>query len=446
MALQDELRAGREGPLDPLAAAAAGKLGPRRRRRWDLVLAWTAILGPALALGCWLAVRQQVGDLEARVVRDTSELFSRSNARPVHGDAPSPGAIGDAVPRHLPPLEAAAKALAKDEAGTRRARDVVSGEAPIDALPDSFAAALDRLGPDVDALLAATRAERADFPVTKESFSPLDDGGWLGWQLAATLAGVRMRRALAAGEPASALRDGLDGLALGRDAAIARFLVGRMVGAAVVSRLSPAVAAAVDALPDAVARRDALRRLRAIRDAFPPFSRTLADDFTLMQLYAGEALPRSVRDALHPRARAIVEGASRKTAMWERLAIRDGWRGLREVEDLLVAAADRPEPERAAVAAAVKARVLRSPNPFAAIALPDFGKYARRADASNRRLDGLVLAAAAGAFQAERRRWPESVTEIVATGDLDRSEAARLAGATPLWDWIGDEPATVFSY
>src|SRR5436853_6670012 len=23
---------------------------------------------------------------------------------------------------------------------------------------------------------------------------------------------------------------------------------------------------------------------------------------------------------------------------------------------------------------------------------------------------------------------------------------ARFAGATPLWDWIGDEPATVFSY
>ncbi len=23
---------------------------------------------------------------------------------------------------------------------------------------------------------------------------------------------------------------------------------------------------------------------------------------------------------------------------------------------------------------------------------------------------------------------------------------ARLAGATPLWDWIGDEPASVFSY
>ncbi len=32
---------------------------------------------------------------------------------------------------------------------------------------------------------------------------------------------------------------------------------------------------------------------------------------------------------------------------------------------------------------------------------------------------------------------------------LDESalvEGARLGGATPLWDWIGDEPATVFSY
>ena len=25
-------------------------------------------------------------------------------------------------------------------------------------------------------------------------------------------------------------------------------------------------------------------------------------------------------------------------------------------------------------------------------------------------------------------------------------ENARLAGATPLWEWVGDEPATVFSY
>src|SRR5437868_2959067 len=32
----------------------------------------------------------------------------------------------------------------------------------------------------------------------------------------------------------------------------------------------------------------------------------------------------------------------------------------------------------------------------------------------------------------------------LAEGDLVGN--ARLAGATPLWEWIGDEPATVFSY
>jgi predicted peroxiredoxin len=31
-------------------------------------------------------------------------------------------------------------------------------------------------------------------------------------------------------------------------------------------------------------------------------------------------------------------------------------------------------------------------------------------------------------------------------GEGDLVGTARLAGATPLWDWIGDEPATVFSY
>jgi predicted peroxiredoxin len=31
-------------------------------------------------------------------------------------------------------------------------------------------------------------------------------------------------------------------------------------------------------------------------------------------------------------------------------------------------------------------------------------------------------------------------------GEGDLAGNARLAGATPLWQWIGDEPATVFSY
>jgi predicted peroxiredoxin len=30
--------------------------------------------------------------------------------------------------------------------------------------------------------------------------------------------------------------------------------------------------------------------------------------------------------------------------------------------------------------------------------------------------------------------------------ETNLAQNARLAGATPLWEWIGDEPATVFSY
>lgn len=379
-------------------------------------------------LAAWVAARQRVGDLEARVVRDTNELFARSHPRPVHVGAASPGATGDAVARHLPPFEAAAQALAKDEAALQRTREVVSGTAPLVALPAVSAAALERLEPDLDALLRATRAERADFPATRDHFSLLEgSGGWVGWQLAATFAGVRMRLALAAGQPRRAVVDGLDGIALGRDAAIAWGLVGRMVGAAIVSRLAPPMTAAIDALPDAAARRDVLERVRALRDAIPPFSRTLADESTLTQLYVGDALPASLRAALDPRARTVMQDGLRETGWWQRLAIRDGWRELREAQDALIAAADLPEPDRSAAFAAVNARVTRSVNPFAAIGLPSYLGYARRADAATRRLDALVLAAAAGALHAERGRWPASLAEVAAAGEIDPSEAARLA-------------------
>ena len=40
---------------------------------------------------------------------------------------------------------------------------------------------------------------------------------------------------------------------------------------------------------------------------------------------------------------------------------------------------------------------------------------------------------------------PFCVTSRGLNGD-DFVANARVAGATPLWEWIGDEPATVFSY
>lgn len=333
-------------------------------------------------------------------------------------------AVGDGAPG---PAPCSARRLQDDAAVLAKTREVVAGATPVAALPPSVIAALADVEPDLDALLAATRTERADLP---DSLDAVGTGGWAAtWQIAATLAGARMRMVLAAGEPRRALRDGLDALALGRDVAIARGLIGRMVGAAIVSRLAPPVSAAVDALRDPADRRDALRRLRVIRDALPPFSRTLGDEMIYTQLYMGEALSTRVRSALDPRAGAMVREGLRDTTWWTRLMVRDGWRDLRKAQDAVVAAADLPEEERTAAWKDVEARLMRLANPYAAIGLPDYGRYARRAEASVRRLDALVLAAAAGAFRDSLGRWPRSVAEIASFGAIDAEEAARLAEA-----------------
>lgn len=59
----------------------------------------------------------------------------------------------------------------------------------------------------------------------------------------------------------------------------------------------------------------------------------------------------------------------------------------------------------------------------------------------------VVINLATGLEDAER----VTVAFLVggAARQLDESQLssnAKMGGATPLWEWIGDEPATVFSY
>jgi hypothetical protein len=414
MALQERLRAARAEGSPPVG-------NTRSPRRWDLVAAWVVILLPALTIAAALAGRQRIGDLEGRIVRDANALFSRTHPRPVHVDAPVGAAMGDLARAHLPSIAAVEKRLEGELAKTR---EVVSGTSPLGALPPSVTVALAELGPELDAVLHATHAARADFP---DALDLGKDGEWIrATQHAALLAGVRMRVALAAGDPASAIRDGLDALALGRDVAIAGGLVGRMVDAAIDARLAPVVSAAVDALPTPAERRDALRRLRVLRDAVPPFSRTLADEMVLAQLAMGDALSARAESALDPRPRAVLRYGLRDAGWWTRLAIRDGWRDLREAQDELVAAADLPDAERTATWNAVAERLKKLVNPLPVISLPNYERLARRADASFVRLDAVVLAAAAGVFRDARGRWPRSVEELASAGELDPRGSARL--------------------
>lgn len=421
MKLQEALRA-RQAPSPPPAP---------RPRRADLGVFVAVLLGPALFLAASAALRQRVGDLEERLVRDAGTALEAPRLRPVHVDRPRPGSLGDALAPHLPPIEAEARAGGDDQgtADKDQLRAVVAGDAPLAALPSRFAVALGRLRPDLDAVLEGTHAERADLGESAEASMPAKGATWEGYQLAALLAGVEVRRALAGGDATRAAAVCLDALALGRDAALTGGLVGRMVQVAITSRLAPACAAALEDLPPAEARR-ALGRLRIVRDALPPFSTTLREEHVTAQLIIyGPLLPERARARLGPRSLAIVATGERAQRPWQRLVTRDSWRATRRVMDDLVAVADlEPEAFDAAEKRVMKGARKRL-NPLTSIAMPTYAKYARRAEVSLRRMDAIALAVGAAVWRAERGAWPRSPGVLASAGLVTPEEAHRTATA-----------------
>lgn len=417
MALQDDLR-------DLRARPAPGRV----RRRWDLVAAWCVILGPLVGIAIWLGFRQRVGDLEERLVRDANAAFSRTFERPVHVDAPLPGTFGDAVARHLPAIQAWSEAVKGDEKALEAARGVVDGTRPLTQLPPAYAAALETLAAPLDGLLAGTHAERAELPLAREGWRPSDGTDWNGYQAAALLAGLRARRALVAADVAGATELCLDGLALGREAAITSGMLGHMTGVAAVKRLIPPCADAIERL-DAAERGAAVRRLRTIRDAFPSVAEMLRVEFLGTELLVQRSvLSASANRRLVPRALAYA-AEGKAMAAWERLVARDAWRGLRRAMDAMLrvagsASGDELQEGMRSVGLGTMKRI----NPLIAIAMPNYGKFARRAEGAVRRLDALVVADAARTHREREGRWPESVAALAAGGMLAPEEAARSAG------------------
>lgn len=419
MALQDELRELRVRP--------APVPGSRRR---DRVAAWIVILGPLLGIAIWLGLRQQVGDLEERLVRDANATFSRPLLRPVHVDVPTPGTFGDAVARHLPPIQRWADSAKVDAKARETARDVVAGKRPLSELTPAYAAALRSLAPSIDGLLAGTRAASAELPSRKDAWNVCDGADWLGYQAAALLAGLRMREALASGDEARATELCLDGLGLGRDAAISTGLVGHMVGVAIVKRLWPPCVDAVVGLP-AEERPGVTARLRAARDAFPSVAGMFRVEFLVQELMGmGGLMSEEARSRLSPKA-AAQRASAQPLPTWERLAARDGWRATRAVWDKLIRVAELNRGlGRDAGFAAVELEAERGINPFVELGKPGRSpKYARRAESAVARLDLLVLSAAAFAFLEAEGRWPASVAELTARGLLSPQEEERLAEA-----------------
>jgi hypothetical protein len=382
-----------------------------------------AVIGALALTGISAAPPRLPPDLEDRLVRESNRIFSGDSTRAVHADPTRPGRFGDSLVAHLPPLNAEFTRWIEDR-DRAAARDVWLGRQPWARAPASWAAAVDRLGPQLDGLLAGSHAARAELPPRGDITEAADGVPWMGLQVAAELTALRVRRSLALGATARATDDCLDGLALGRDASITGLMIGRMLGIAAQSKLIHSCVAAFDALP-AAAKRDAIRAARAVRDAVPPMSTTVRDDVFSMSLWTmGRSLSASAKRKLLPAARRAADAsAGTGLSAMRPEQVRAYWAFMDRVAPVL----DRPVAEREAAL-----RTLDEAAPVQALPQGDsltasYSGYARHADAAMLRLDALVLAAVADLHAL--RGEAVGIRNFQEAGLITPDEARRLAGA-----------------
>jgi hypothetical protein len=415
----------------------------RRLPPRTLLLAGLAVLlaGAAAAV----AVRLDVRDLEERLVREANEVVAAPRTRPVHVDRPGPGALGEALARHLPAFEGVRAELEAEAEASSAVHRILGGDRPAAELPEAWAGALRRLEGDLDGLLLGTHAERADLAPADDPFLPANGASWAGYQLAARLSALRVRLALAAGRPGQAARDCLDGLALGRDAAIAGGLVGRMVRSALMATVGPACADAIPILPREE-RLAAAARLRGIRDAVPGIDAMIREEALQTQLLVyGSQLDAGTRARLLERPSAWARQSA--PAGWSsRLLNRAAWRGLRDAYDELVRRAALDPAVRDGAFEALAAEYGASWSPLTRMLAPlprILASHGRRDDAAVLRLDLVVLAAAARTQREDRGGWPESLDGLAAAGLLSPEERRRLGAATLAAEGEGELRVTV---
>jgi hypothetical protein len=368
-----------------------------------------------------VATPQLPPDVEDRLVREVNRVFSGHSPRAVHAPPTNPGSFGDAIVAHLPTLNAEFSRWMEDPE-REAARDVWLGKRPWAEGPASWLAAVDRFAPQLDGLLAGTHAQRAELPPRRDVTDAADGVPWMGLQVAAELAALRIRRSLTQGTADRAGRDCLDGLALGRDASITGVMVGRMVGVAVQSKLIQSCVAALDVLP-ATAKRDAIRAVRAVRDAVPPLSTTVRDDVFSMSLWTlGRSLSASAQRRLVPAARRVAE-ANAETGISAMRPEQVGtyWKAM----DRIAGALDLPTNEREA-----KLNTLSETGSGAALQgeslTASYARYARYADAATLRLDALVLVGIADLHSEQAM----GVRQLREAALLTAEEARRLARAS----------------
>ena len=366
-----------------------------------------------------------VRDLEVNLVRLANETLGAPHPRPVHVGTSVPGSFAEAIAAHLPALADEAKKWTDREDLLERLRAVGTGAEPIEALPPDYERSLATVGADLRGLLAGTHAELADLALDEDPML-FEGASWVGYLFAARLVTIEVRVAFAEKRREEATELCLDGLALGRDAAVAGGLIGRMIRSSGTEILVPACGATLGTTDAG----DLLPRLRILRDAVPVFETVVPEVSASEQLllYGWQLSPQR-RARLRPRA-AIRASSVNPSGEWldsalRRMAWRDVARAYVELEE---AVALRGEERRTALLA-FERRWSASWNPamkeLAAFGL-GFARYSLQEEATVLRLDLLVCAAAARAHRRASTRWPAGLDDLVAAGLLRRDEAERL--------------------
>ncbi|MGC3999450.1 MAG: hypothetical protein QM767_19230 [Anaeromyxobacter sp.] len=387
------------------------------RRSW-VRAGWIGGLVLVVGAVALLAPRFWTRDLPAKLVEEANATFGARRTRALHVERGEPGTLAEALEAHGAAL--AEHARQGDDEAKRVLREVLAGARPSGETPASYLQLLVQAGPDLDAVLHASRCERLEYPYDWGDAN-------LAVQLAARLAALRARRALDAGAFASAASDCLDALGLGRDLAVNGTLVGRMVSVAVVQLAAPSCARVGAELP-AGAREAMVARVRTLRDSIPGFEPVMREEAVEMQLMLyGDGLPEALRAQLSSRPAAMAANHLEVDHPW---ALPLFWRAGRDDYDQMIAAMALPPGQRDEALRQQADRRSRLPWAEALPSSSNFIGYARRADQALAWLDLIVLAAAAGAEREASGRWPASLGALEAAGRLTGPEAARLGDAT----------------
>ncbi len=393
-----------------------------RVKAWVRVLVMTLVAVVVLLVAAYFI---QVAILERRLVAEANAIIGAARPRPVHVDAPVPGTFGEALTLHLPALEEAGRAYTEDETAKEVLSAILRGERPLADVPTRVLTDLDQLSSALDGVLSATHAEQADLASVVDGFDPSPGTTGLGLQYAAALAGLRIRAAVAKGDAARAAAECMDGLALARDDGIAGGLVGRMVSAAIVDRLTFPCAEALTALPMSQ-RRKAVSRLRTLRDAIPGLDAMMREEAAWMQLmiHGPELSPARLAE-LRPRPKLIAEDARRNpNPRAKRIAYSIAWPFTRAKYRELAHAATLPPAERDATLDALPSGASwYAPGPSA------FRRYFRRADSALQELDLVVLAVGAKTFREDHGAWPTTPAALVEAGLVTPAEQQRAGAA-----------------